>query len=102
MKTNPDDFQDVLAGRQNKPAAVKEIKEILSQSGLTVMVARRKLATGRKIYFTVSPPESVYETSDWPKNVGPVRNYSVDVIQKHFPLAGLTSGGSISWTIAEY
>ena len=102
MKYSPEDFKDKLSGYLDKPAAVKEIKHDLAKAGLSVKTSRRKLATGVKIYFTVSPPESVSTTKSWYGEVGSVRNYSVDVIQKHFPLAGVTSGGPSGWTIAEY
>lgn len=102
MKTTPDDFQDVLAGRQNKPDAVKQIKEDLAVSGLIVKTTRRKLAAGTKIYFTISPPPTISGTKEWYGRVGSVRNFSVDIIQKHFPEASVTSGGPSGWTISEY
>ena len=102
MKYSADDFKDKLKGKQDKVAAVKEIKHDLAGAGLVCKTARRKLATGVKIYFTVTPPDSVSMTKSWYDNVGSVRNYSVDVIAKHFPLAGVTSGGPSGWTIAEY
>lgn len=102
MKTTPDDFQDVLAGRLNKVKAVKIIKHDLTAAGLIVKIARRKLAGGTKIYFTIKPPSDIGEIKEWLERVESVRNYSVDIIQKHFPEAGVTSSGSSSWTISEY
>jgi len=102
MKTTADDFQDVLAGRQNKPEAVKQIKEEIGQAGLIVKTSRRKLAGGTKIYFTISPPESVYDSPEWFKRVKSVRDFTVDVIGKHFPMASITSAGPSTWTVAEY
>lgn len=102
MKYSSEDFKDKLSGHLDKPAAVKEIKHDLAGAGLVCKTTRRKLATGVKIYFIVSPPDSVSMTKSWYDNVGNVRNYSVDVIAKHFPLAGVTSGGPSGWTIAEY
>jgi hypothetical protein len=102
MKRSPEDFKDKLAGRQDKVAAVKEIKHDLAGAGLVCKTTRRKLATGVKIYFTVSPPDSVSMTKSWYDNVGSVRNYSVDTIAKHFPSASVTSGGPSGWTISEY
>lgn len=102
MKATPDDFQDVLAGRTNKPEAVKKIKETLAKAGLICKTSRRKLASGTKIYFTISPPGSLYDEPGWLRSVGSVRNYTVDVITRYFPLASVTSGGPSTWTIAEY
>jgi len=102
MKYSPEDFKDKLSGYLDKPAAVNKIKHDLAGAGLNCKVVRRKLATGVKIYFTISPPESVGAENNWLTSVESVRNYSVDVIAKHFPLAGVTSGGSLGWTIAEY
>ena len=102
MKTTPDDFQDVLAGRQNKPDAVKQIKEDLASAGLIVKTTRRKLAAGTKIYFTISPPSTIGMTKEWYDRVSSVRSFSVDIIQKHFPKASVTSGGPSGWTISEY
>lgn len=102
MKSTRDDFKDKLAGRQDKVAAVKEIKESLAQAGLILKVSRRKLASGTKIYFTVSPPETVSGGSDWLNRVAGVRDFTKSVIREHFPDASLTSGGPSTWTIAEY
>ena len=102
MKHSPEDFKDKLAGRQDKVAAVNEIQHDLAGAGLNCKVTRRKLASGVKIYFTITPPESVSAANNWMTSVESIRNYSVDVIAKHFPLAGMTSGGSMGWTIAEY
>ena len=102
MKYSADDFKDKLKGKQDKIAAIKEIKHDLAGAGLVCKTTRRKLATGVKIYFTVTPPDSVSMTKSWYDNVGSVRNYSVDVIAKHFPFAGVTSGGPSGWTVAEY
>lgn len=102
MKTTADDFQDVLAGRQNKPEAVKQIKEDLGCSGLIVKTTRRKLAGGTKIYFVISPPQAVYDSPEWRKRCESVRHFTVDVIGKHFPMAGITSASASTWTVAEY
>lgn len=102
MKTTPDDFQDMLAGRLNKPEAVKLIKHDIAKAGLVCKTFRRKLAGGTKIYFTISPPADIGGTKTWLDSVESVRNYSIDVIQKHFPNASITSGGPSSWTVSEY
>lgn len=95
MRPTKDDFKDKLAGRQDKVAAIKSIKEELATAGLKVKVTRRKLASGTKIYFTIAPPVSLGRP-DVP------RKYSRDVIRMHFPEASLTSGGTLEWTITEY
>lgn len=102
MKTTPDDFQDLLAGRLNKPEAVKLIKNDLARAGLVCKTSRRKLISGTKIYFTVSPPSDIGSTKEWYNRVESVRNYSIDIIRKHFPNASITSGGPSGWTISEY
>jgi hypothetical protein len=96
MRPTKDDFKDKLAGKQDKVAAVKSIKEELATAGLKVKVTRRKLASGTKIYFTITPPVSLDRRTDI------ARNYSRNVIKMHFPEAILTSGGTLEWTIAEY
>lgn len=97
MKFTAEDFKDRLAGGQDKHEAVEDIKFALT----TLMqykckVARRKTAKGHKIYFTIEPLEG-YEPpgNAWWKE-------SLEYIKTHFPDANLTSGGSSSWTIAEY
>lgn len=95
MKHSPNDFKDLLAGKQDKVAAVKVIKKELTDAGLKVATSRRKLATGVKIYFTMSTPVLL----DRPDAA---RNFSEDIIRIYFPMAHLTSGGPTEWTIAEY
>lgn len=102
MKYSPDDFKDKLAGRQDKVAAVNEIKEKHAVAGLNVAIKRRKLAAGVKIYFIVTPPDSLTDSATWLSNVASVRRFSQHTVQDHFPNASLTSGGSLSWTISEY
>ena len=102
MKRSPEDFKDKLAGRQDKIAAVNEIKHDLAGAGLTCKTSRRKLASGVKIYFIVSPPDSISGTKAWWDKVHSVRSYTLDVVGKHFPECSLTSGGPSGWTIAEF
>ena len=102
MKYSPDDFKDKLAGKQDKVAAVNEIKEMLGRAGLKVTINRRKLAGGTKIYFTVTPPETLTNAVGWLDGVSKIRSFSTDIIGKHFPECSMTSGGSMGWTISEY
>ncbi len=102
MKYSPDDFKDKLAGKQDKVAAVNEIKEALGRAGLGVSVKRRKLAGGVKLYFTITPPDSLTNAKGWLDGVAKIRSFTTDIIGKHFPEASMTSGGSMGWTISEY
>lgn len=102
MKYSPDDFKDKLAGKQDKIAAINAIKEAHGAAGLDIAIKRRKLASGKKIYFTVTPPKTVYDSSDWLNRVHSVRQFSQSTVQTYFPEASLTSGGPSGWTISEY
>lgn len=102
MKTTVEDFQDKLAGRQDKPAAVEAIKEAIKVSGLNISIQRRKLAGGTKIYFTITPPDKINDSAEWLRRAGSISKFTVDIIQKYFPKARVTSGGAGSWTISEY
>lgn len=96
MKYTTEDFRDQLAGGMDKLEAVKNIKESLKGLAYKCKIARRQTATGRKIYFTIEPmmPDGEY-CRPWWKD-------SERVIHEYFPDARLTSGGSSTWTIAEY
>ena len=102
MKYSPDDFKDKLAGKQDKVAAVNEIKLRLATAGLDVAIKRRKLAGGVKIYFIITPPNPLADSGPWLDSVASVREFSQHTIQDHFPEASMTSGGSMGWTISEY
>lgn len=98
MKTTAEDFQDKLAGKQDKHIACGIIKNDIENRGLTLKIHRRKLANSRKIYFIIGYEELDYE-------LVLVANHlraCVIYIRNFFPNAHLTSGDAGSWTIAEY
>lgn len=96
MKPTAEDFQDKLAGKQDKPTACGVIRYCIEDRGLTCKIHRRKLAKGRKIYFIIGYEDPDYEL------VEDHREACIDYVRTFFPDANLTSGGPSGWTIAEF
>ena len=98
MKHTAEDFKDILAGSIDKVTAVNEIKIRIKLHGLGFKTTRRRLASGRKIYFHITNPH---------KNMDAVRlrRLTKNIICFYFPNASnasITSACSSNWTIAEY
>ncbi len=96
MKATAEDFKDQLAGSIDKVDAVKDIRRKIENYGLSVRTTRRKLATGRKIYFHITNPFEDLNA------VQGLRHQSRTIVQIYFPNAGITSACSSEWTISEY
>ena len=95
MKHRPKDLHDTLATGVDKVELVNELKQEIRSAGYGIKVKRRKLASGEKLYFTITIPEEEFWTIH-------TRSSVVTLMQRYFPEASITSANSSEVTYSEY
>jgi hypothetical protein len=103
MKHKATDMKEILTTGEDRVAKVNELKKIFAdhKDKMTFRVTRRKLASGVKFYFhlEVVGEWREDETFSWKQGL---RGFALPIIQERFPEANLTSGGTLSMTIAAH
>lgn len=103
MKHKSNDLKEILTTGEDRVAKVNKLKALFAKhkDKLTFRVTRRKLADGTKFYFHFEVVGEWRETESFSWKQG-LRGFVMPIVKEQFPEANLTSGGTLSMTIASH
>ena len=104
MKHRPSDLKEILTTGEDRVAKVNEIISLMRgyENSFKFTVARRKLASGDKFYFTADSMGSKYQMHVECMEGRALRDFVKNSVQIYFPDASVTSGGGSTITVSEY